>query len=421
MAPAPARGPDRALDRRRDRGIAFAGLALALAFLVGSLVGLGVLRDGPLAMWLPLHLALAGAAGTAVAAMLPFFVAALSVAPPSPAPLRSASVGLVAGGVVVAAAGRALGPGGGAGLVAATGAVVYVAGIGAVLLSAVLPLRRATVPRRAASVAAYAVGLVDVAIGVSLAAIFLVGAGDAAERWPSLKPAHAWLNLFGFVPLVIGGTLLHFAPTVAGSRIRRRPVGVVAIVALIVAAPLAATGFAAGSDALALLGVVLSVIGAATLTAHGWQAHHARAAWTTEHDWHRFTVWSLLVAPAWLLVATLVAGGEVLRAGAAPSGWALTPLLGPMVAGFAVQILLGALTFLVPAVSTTTPQRHAAMRHSLGRQATLRLVTWNGGVAVLSLGVGLDAWVVAAAGAAVLVTTLGATLVLLGLSLLEAR
>jgi nitrite reductase (NO-forming) len=92
-----------------------------------------------------------------------------------------------------------------------------------------------------------------------------------------------------------------------------------------------------------------------------------------------------------------------------------------MVAGFAVQILLGALSFLVPAVSTTTPQRHAAMRHSLGRQATLRLAAWNGGVAVLSLGVGLDAWVVAAAGAAVLVTTLGATLVLLGLSLLEAR
>ncbi|HEX7949380.1 MAG TPA: hypothetical protein VF494_03445 [Candidatus Limnocylindrales bacterium] len=414
-APPPVRG----FDRRRDRRIAFAGLALAVAFLVGSLAALGVLADGALAIWLPLHLALAGAAGTAVAAMLPFFVAALSVAPPAPAPLRAASIGLVAGGVLVAGLGRGLGSG--PGWLAATGAMLYVTGIGAVFVSAVMPLRRATGPRRPASVAAYAVGLIDVAIGVSLAAIFLAGGADAAARWASLKPAHAWLNLFGFLPLVIGGTLLHFAPTVAGSRIRRRPVGVFSAAALGVAAPLAAAGFAIGSDALAVIGAGLSIAGAAALTAHGWQAHRARAAWSTEQDWHRYTAVSLLAAPAWLLVATLVAGAEVLRGGAGPGGWVLTPLLGPMVAGFVVQVLLGALSFLVPAVSRTTPGRHAAMRHSLGRQATLRLVAWNGGVTVLSLGLGLDAWVIAAAGVAALVTTIGATVILLGLSLLEAR
>lgn len=412
--PAAARG----IDRRRDRRIAFAGLALAVALLAASLLALGLLADGPLAVWLPLHLALAGAAGTAIAAMLPFFVAALSVAPPAPVPLRAGSVALVTGGVLVAVVGRMLGPG--TGWLAAGGALLYVVGIGAVLVSAALPLRRAAGPRRPASITAYAVGLVDVAIGVSLAAIFLAGAGGAAARWPSLKPAHAWLNLFGFIPLVIAGTLLHFAPTVAGSRIRQRPVGLVSVVALIAAAPLAAIGFATGSVAPAIIGAGLAIVGAAAMTAHGWQVHRARATWTTEHDWHRYTAGSLLAAPAWLLVATLVAGAEVLSAGVAPSGWLLTPLLGPMVAGFLVQVLLGALSFLVPAVSTTTPARHAAIRRSLGRHATLRLAAWNGGVAALSLGLALGSWPVAASGAAVLVTTVGATLVLLGLGFLEA-
>lgn len=385
------RGPDRRVDRR----ITYLGLATAIGFLVAAMASMALPAAARLGAWLPLHLVLAGAVGTAVAAMLPFFVAALSVAPPAPAGLRAAGVILVAGGAVAGVLGRVVSSGGASAL-AAAGAAGYVAGMGAVGLCAVLALRRAAGPRRPATELAYAVALLDVMVGVALVGLFLAGDAGVAGRWAGLRVGHAWLNLLGFATLVVAGTLVHFAPTVAGSRIRVRRSGGLAVGLLAIAAPLAAAGYALGPDPagaafpvagwLVVVGAAAAVGGALALARHGLRAHADRAGWTTDSEWHRFTGRSLLLAPAWLLVATLLAAAGVLGHGADPQGWHLDRVGAPLVLGFVVQVLLGALSHLLPAIGPGTPEAHAVQRRVLGRGGTVRLGGWNAGVALLTVG-----------------------------------
>lgn len=405
------RGPDRATDRR----VALGGVGIAIAFLLLAVASLALPADARLGLWLPVHLALAGAAGTAIAAMLPFFVGALSVGVPAPAPLRVASLLLVAGGALLGVVGR-VGAAGGISPIAAGGAATYVTGMALVGLTAALPLRRATGTRRRVTEAAYAIALVDVLAGVALVALYLAGDPGAMAGWSGLRAAHAWLNLFGFVTLAIAGTLVHFAPTVAGSRIRRRGSGTLAVGLLAIAAPVVAIGYAVASGGLAAAGAVVAVAGAGALTLHGVRAHRDRAGWTGDLPWHRFTGGSLLVAPAWLLVATLVAAAGIVAYGTEPAGWSLDRVVGPLVLGFVVQVLLGAVCHLVPAIGRGSPVAHAAQRRLLGRDATWRLAGWNVGVALFGVGQVGDIGVLAAAGGAMLLVSGLATVALLGVS-----
>lgn len=416
----PTRGLDRRADRARDRRLTAAGLAGAIAFLVAGLGALALPPETRLDTWLPLHLVLAGGAGTAIAAMLPFFAAALTVAPPAPAVIRGTAIAAVALGALLAVLGRVSGGTAGS-WVAVIGATAYVVGIILVLLAAAAAFRGATGPGRRATEVAYLVALVEVAVGVSLAALLLVANPDVSGAWVSLKPAHAWLNLFGFVTLVIAGSLAHFAPTVAGSRIGGRRWAPVAVGALAIAAPLVAAGYALGSDVAVRLGTVTEAVGATALVAHGWESHRRRFAWTTDPGWHAFTSGSLVAAPAWLLVAAVIATSRVAAFGAGPESWRLAELLAPLVAGFVVQVLLGALSHLLPAIGPGSPERHAVERRILGREGPLRLAAWNVGVAIATVGLVADLGAVTAAGAAILVTGLAATLVLLAVCLLGRR
>jgi len=395
--------------------VALAGLAAAIAFLVAAITSLALPPAGRLELWLPVHLALAGGAATAIAAMVPFFVAALTVAPPAHPILRGGSVALVAIGGLLAVVGRL------AGLqaLAAVGAWLDVAGFAGVAVAVIWSLRRATGPRRPLTEAAYLLALADVAAGVILAGLFLTGEPAVAERWVALKPAHGWLNTFGFVCLVIAGTLVHFAPTVAGSRIRRRRTGVVAVAALGLGPPLVALGYAFAVGIVVQAGALVTIAGAWALASHGFGAHRDRAGWTTERAWHAFTAGSLLLAPLWLVVAAVAAGARAFVFAADPAGWRLPELLAPLVVGMVAQVLIGSLCFLVPAVSTASPARHARQRTILGLGAPARLLALNAGVALLTasglLGAasGPVATGVLAIGLALAIGAIGASLALL--------
>jgi nitrite reductase (NO-forming) len=401
------RGP----DRRADRRLTYLGLGAAVAFLVAGLASIALPPPIRLGSWLPLHLVLAGAAGTAISAMLPFFVAALAVAPPASARLRAGSLVLVSGGVVATVVGR-VAAGGGSSLVAGAGAAAFAAGIVGVGLAALGSLRAGGALRgRAATHLAYAVALLDVIVGVALAGLFVTGDPDVLEGWATLRPAHAWLNLLGFVTLAVAGTLVHFVPTVVGSRIRRRPAGDAGVGLLAAAAPLAAVGYGLGpgglGDQLVQFGAIGAVLGACALTIHGWQAFRARAGWTTDLEWHRFTSGSLLLAPAWLLLAAAIAAIAALEAGAEPRGWRLDDLAAPLVLGFVAQVLLGALSHLVPAIGSGTPALHRDQRRILGRAGTLRLAAGNIGVAAVAIAAvpaaaPLTGWLAMAGGTAAL-------------------
>lgn len=407
----PRRGP----DRRTDRRLTIAGLTASVAFLVAAVLALVLPAEVRLGTWLPLHLALAGGAGTAIAAMVPFFVAALTVAPPASPIVRAGSIALVIAGGTLAAVGRAIG----APAIAALGAWLDVAGFAGVGLATAWVLRHASGQRRPVTEAAYLLAIANVVAGITLAGLLLGDVPEVGSSWGALKPTHGWLNVFGFVSLVIAGTLVHFAPTVAGSRIRRRPAGVVAVAGLAAGAPTVALGYAIDASLVAQLGALATLVGATALAVHGLQAHRDRAGWTTERDWHALTAGSLLLAPVWLVVAVATASARIVTFGVDLAGWRVAELLGPLVVGFVGQVLVGALSFLVPAVSPGSPERHARQRGRLGRLALPRVVALNAGVALLTVA-GLIGDAVAPSGSNVVRDALGVGGVLLALSSIGA-
>lgn len=379
------------VDRGLDRRITVRGGVVAAAFMLAALASLALPQDARRGIWLPLHLAFAGGASLAIAAVLPFFATTLAGAPPASPVLRAAAIVLVVGGALAAIVGYPSGvlP------VAAAGAASFAAGICLVGAAAFVPLaaRRRAVPRLI--VTGYAVALADVVAGVLLVATYLAGWPPLVAAWEAGKAAHAWLNLLGFVSLTIAATLVHLLPTVLGTRIATRPSARLAVAALVVAAPLVAsamllaagpaseTGTAAHGIAdllaraggLALIGAALGLAVFACLT---WRA---RARWTTDAGWHRWIVGALGSAVAWFLVAALLAGGPVVLLGADPAAWSIS-MVGPaLVGGWLSLAIVGALAHLLPSIGPGGPVRHARQRAILAKASGTRLALLDAGVA----------------------------------------
>ena len=375
----PARRP---MSRTDDRRITFAGLLVSAGLLGLAIMSLALPEGARRGLWLPLHLGLAGAAGTAVASVLPFFTTALAVAPPARRAIRLAAIGLIALGSLAVSGGVVSG----VPAIAVTGGLAYLVGLAALAVAAFGTLRGALGPQRRLVRTAYAAALVQVGVGVVTATSMLAGFGPVIERWGLLKPAHAWLNVFGFLSLIVAATLVHLAPTVVGARIQARRSATVAIVCLAVGAPVIATGFALGVDVVARLGVLAEVIGASSLVGHALTVSRGHGRWTTDPGWHRLTSWSLLAAPCWLLVAVAIAGTRILWLGADPAAWSLGDVAAPLALGWVAQVLIGAWSHLLPAIGPGDGGAHARARTVLGRAATVRVVTFNLGVGLLVIG-----------------------------------
>ena len=397
------------VSREADRRITFGGLIVAAAMLGLAGASLALPSSERHGVWLPLHLALAGAAGTAIAAVLPFFSAAIAVARPMPPTLRVGGVGLIA----VAAVAVSVGVVRGSSVVAVAGGLAYVTGLALVAVAAFAPLPGSLAPRRRIIGAAYAVAIVEVAVGVVLATAMLAGFGPVVDRWALLKPAHAWLNVFGFVSVVIATSLVHLAPTVAGSRIRPRRSAVVAMAALVVGAPVVALGFALGSDLVARMGASFELAGGLALAVHGLVVQRDRGTWATDPRWHLMAGWSIAAAPIWFVVAVAIASGRILQLGATPAAWSIELLAPPLVLGWLVQVLIGSWTHLVPAIGPGDLARHAAQRAVLGRWATARLLLLNTGIVLVVAGQISGAPGLTAAGAAGCLTAIAASLAML--------
>lgn len=374
-------------SRADDRRITFAGLTVSAAILGVALASVTLPETVRRGLWLPLHLGLAGAAGTAVAGVLPFFTTALAVAPPAGRAVRIMAIAFLAVGSLTVSAGVVRG----APAVAVAGGLAYLCGLGALAAAAFGTLPGSLGPKRLLLRAAYGAAMAQVAVGVVTATAMLAGFTPIVDRWGLLKPAHAWLNVFGFLSVIVAATLVHLAPTVAGTRIRARPSATVAVVGLVVGAPVVAIGLALGDDTAVRIGALVEVMGAGALVAHGIAVQRGHARWTTDPGWHRLTSWSLLAAPIWLLVATTIGGGRLIWFGANPAAWSLGDVAAPLAIGWVAQVLVGAWSHLVPAIGPGDPPAHARARDILGRGASARVVALNLGVAFLVAG-GALAW-----------------------------
>jgi nitrite reductase (NO-forming) len=133
------------------------------------------------------------------------------------------------------------------------------------------------------------------------------------------------------------------------------------------------------------------VLAAATgVAAHGIRIHldAERGRWTTDAGWHHLTAGALLAGQAWLGIGLAIAAARALTLGAGPAGWSLAVLIGPLIVGGVAQILVGAMTHLLPAIGPGDPFRHAAQRRILGAGAILRLTLLNAGALAITVGSG---------------------------------
>jgi nitrite reductase (NO-forming) len=425
-ARAPARQAGRTVIRRdTDRRITTASVAVAALFLLLAVAAVVVpaLSNRPVPVWLPLHLVLAGGAATAIAGVLPFFTAALGAAPPAPAVLRVAAVALVATGAAAVSA-RAVVPPAWSSL-PLVGGILFLGGVAALSAVTVITLRRGLAVRRPLVAAAYLVALLDVAAGAALGTLAVGGFGPVQGDWATLRVAHAWLNLMGFVSLVVAGTLLHLLPTVLGTRIVPRRSAAVAVAGLALGAPLGAVGLTlAGTAAdplpglLARAGALLTAVGALGLGAEAIAVVRRRGRWSSDAGWHAVAQGSLLAGIAWFVAGTWIAVLVVLVHGASGRAWSTDLVAVPLAVGWVVQVLIGSITHLLPAIGPGGPAGHAARRRVLGSAGPVRVVSLNVGALLLFAGAigGSDLLTMVGAGA-----VLGTVLATLGLVALSMR
>jgi hypothetical protein len=308
--------------------------------------------------------------------------------------------------VAVGYAGRSLGLG-------AVGGVAFMTGIALTAYATIVPVRRPLARRGGVVTLGYAAALLLVAAGALLATLFLAGVTPVLQAWGNLRPAHAWLNLVGFVSLVIATTLVHFFPTVIGGRILRTRSATLTVLGIAGGTVLVALGFATRSDWLARAGALAVLAGALALAAYAARTWRTKSPWTGDEGWHRFAMGGLVSAIAWFEVGALTATARLMVAGADPVAAGATAFLGPLVPGWAGLAVLASATHLVPAVGPGDPAAHAQQRHLLGRWAVTRLVAADLGVAALALGLPMGSDALLVAGLVLTSVSLGGTAVLL--------
>jgi nitrite reductase (NO-forming) len=350
----------------------------------------------PAPRWLLIHLLLLGAVTHAILVWSRYFADALLHTPPRPGDRRLQSIRLLVlnVGVVVVLTGVTadMWPAAAVGAAAVGTAVVWHGG------SLVIQLRRALPSRFGATVRYYVAAAALLPVGLVLGSLLARGLGD--PRHDQVMVAHVAVNVLGWMGLTVVGTLLTLWPTMLRTRIApgaeqaaRR-----ALPVLVASVLVAAAGALGGVLPGVVLGLAGYLGGLAVLALPLVTAARARPP-------SSYPTWSVAAGLLWLagVVLTLAVGF------ATTTSWhtagtrfeAVTPALA---AGFGAQVLLGALSYLVPVVLGGGPTPVRAANAVLASGGALRIVLVNGGLLVAVLPV------------PVLVRVLASALVLAGLA-----
>jgi len=218
----------------------------------------------------------------------------------------------------------------------------------------------------------YVVSAVMLAAGVTLGILMarLDGGGESYER---LFIGHLGLNLLGWVGLTVIGTIALLWPTVLHTRVEGATVAAGSTLAVLAGGlGLIALGCLADLRLVVALGVLVYLVALGRVLWEGI-GHLRRAPAVT------FAAWSLGAAQLWFALCTL---GFGLRVALAPSWTAaaagVETLVPYFAVGFAAQILLGALSHLVPVVLGGGPAALKATAAELDRAGLFRVVVVNG-------------------------------------------
>ncbi|MFE9689625.1 hypothetical protein [Micromonospora sp. NPDC005806] len=288
--------------------------------------------------WLLLHMLLLGAVTNAIVVWSAHFAAAVLRNPPPPTrrgeALRLAvlNVGILA----VLAGGTADRPWWGV-----VGAAAAFAAIGAHLYVLTSRLRRALPARFAVTVHYYLAAAVALLAGIPAGAWMLLL--DEQQR-PRLLLFHAHVNLLGWVTLTVLGTLLTLWPTVLRTRMDPAA-GRAAANAL----PVSAAGLVCLAVGALAWWPVLAVAGLALFAAAVLRVAAPAVATAGQRPPASFATWSIAAGVGWLLVALAWDAITLLRApDAAAAADGFGGILAPLGVGFTAQVLVGALSYLLP-------------------------------------------------------------------------
>jgi nitrite reductase (NO-forming) len=349
----------------------------AVVWLLAVVVVALVHREVAAPRWLLFHLLLLGAVTHSILVWSQHFADALLHNAPTRASYRNRSARLLLcnGGAVLVVAGVLAGHW----QVAAAGGGAVALAVAWHAASLVGQLRRALGSRFAVTVRYYVASAALLPLGALFGVLMVRGLSD--EWHERVMVAHVAVNVLGWMGLTVLGTLVTLWPTMLRTRIadgaeraarRALPVllaGILVVVAgcLLGLRPVAGLGFLVYAAAVGVL------------------AGPFLAAARAKPPMH-FPTWSVAAAIGWLiaLVAALGVGTAV-----APSWMAaheLAESLTPgLAAGFGAQVLLGALSYLVPVVVGGGPTGARAANVELDRGGALRVAVTNAGVLVFLL------------------------------------
>ncbi|WP_229657877.1 hypothetical protein [Actinomyces gaoshouyii] len=379
----------RAAQTRRN-GVVLAWLAAAVAVTVGVLAG-------PLATWgawLPLHILLLGGIGSAITTWSAHFADTLLHRPAwGGAALLDAR--LVAHGLGAIAV--LTGITAGLDRLALAGAAVVIAQALLGVAAIIVQRRRAVAPRMGALALHYAVALVALATGALLGWLTSWagergGGGSAVGAVGSrlvdaLYIAHTTTMLLGFVGITVLGTLTVLWPTMLRTRMEpdapRRAVRGLPVLVV-------GTALVAGSGTwapLGALGVAIYLLGAASVL--GPALRTARRV-----PPNSYATASTAAAICWFIAGVVLLGSGIVEAladGAQGAGaasqaaavrQAIHALRLPLAAGFALQVLIGALSYLTPVMLGGGPAATRATNAILDRAASYRVTAANAGLLI---------------------------------------
>ena len=326
----------------------------------------------PAPRWLMIHLLLLGAVTHAIVVWSRYFADALLHTPPDAADRRRQSrrLLLLNGGVVAVVAGVL----GDAWVVTLAGATAVASAVVWHGVTLVLMMRRALPARFAVTVRYYVAAAALLPVGVTLGTVLARGLSDPA--YGQVMLAHAVVNVLGWMGLTVMGTLVTLWPTMLRTRVAEgaEAAATRGLVLLVAAITVAAAGALAGQRLAVTVGLAGYLAGIAVLARPAVVAARGKPPMS-------FATWSVAAAVAWLAGSLVALAVGV----AAAASWAeaservdwLTPFLA---AGFGAQVLLGALSYLVPVALGGGPTPVRAANTALDRGSALRITMVNGGL-----------------------------------------
>ena len=359
----------------RDRTTWHLGANTPVAAYLTSLVAISVVnRYVPETHWLLVHLLLLGAVTNAIFVWSSHFADALLRRRATAGSRRWQVVKIAAlnVGVLTVVAGMVSG----VWILTLVGSVVVGAAAAAHGITLALQVRTALASRFGATVRYYIYASLTLPIGAGLGAAL---ARDPVEPWHGrLVIAHITLNLLGWIGLTVMGTLVTLWPTMLRTRIAEGAERVArqALPVLVGSVVVTVTGALCGLQVMTAVGVAAYLGG--VLWAVGPLARVTRVKAPSA-----YATWSVMAAVIWLVGSLL---GLVAVLLSSPT-WALVTdrlglLVTPMAAGFAAQVVLGAMSFLVPVVLGGGPAIVRGTQSRLERGNVLRAVLINVGLVV---------------------------------------